>query len=239
MSVDVLLLPGLLCDHRLWSGQIEPLADLACVRTPGLSTYESIAQMADGVLRTAPEQFALAGFSMGGCVALEIASRAPLRVQRLALLSTNAAGLLPTVRRHYEESIASIEAGDLDGYLADAFPRYVAPARVSDRALWEAFSTMATSLGPAVAVRQMRALLDYPGFRGNLRDVVRPAVLICGDEDQRTPVAIHQEMARQIVGAQLKVIERSGHFTPLERPTAVTTAVRQWLQQPSAGEIAH
>lgn len=229
MSIDLLLLPGLLCDHRLWSHQIQFLADVACARTPDFTTCESIVRMADSVLRTAPERFALAGFSMGGCVALEIAFRAPLRVQRLALLSTNAEGLLPTVRQHYEESIASIEAGDLERYLTDAFPRYVAPGRVSDRALWEAFSTMATSLGPAVAVAQMRALLDYPGFRGNLGDVACPTMLICGDEDHRTPVAIHQKMARQIVGARLEVIEGSGHFTPLERPTAVAVALRQWL----------
>jgi pimeloyl-ACP methyl ester carboxylesterase len=230
VSVDLLLIAGLLCDHRLWSGQTQALADAARTRTPDLTPYESIAKMADAVLRTAPERFALAGFSMGGCVALEIIFRAPLRVQRLALLSTNAAGLLPSVRRHYEESIASIEAGELDRYLADAFPRYVAPTGVSDRALWEAFSAMATSLGAAVAVRQMRALLEYPGFGGNLRDIACPTVLVCGDEDHRTPVAIHQEMARQIFGAQLRVIEGSGHFTPLEQPTAVAFALREWLQ---------
>lgn len=232
--VDLLLIPGLLCDQRLWSSQIAALADAARAQTPDLTTYESIVEMADAVLRAAPEQFALAGFSMGGCVALEIVSRAPQRVQRLALLSTNAAGVLPTVRRHYEESIASIEAGQFAGYLADAFPKYVAAARASDSALWEAFSSMAMSLGATVAIRQMRALLDYPGFRWSLRDIVCPTMLICGDEDHRTPVAAHREMACHIFASQLRVIERSGHFTPLERPAAVAVALRDWLQMSPA-----
>src|SRR5271154_3020836 len=234
VTIELLLVPGLLCDHRLWVGQAPSLADAACVRVPDLTTYVSIVEMADSILGTAPARFALAGFSMGGCVALEIISRAPQRVQRLALLSTNAAGVLPSVRRHYEESIASIEAGELDNYLADAFPRYVAPVRASDRALWESFSAMATSLGAVVAVRQMRALLDYSAFRGCLQDIACPTMLICGDADHRTPVAIHQEMSRQIFGSQLRVIEGSGHFTPLERPTAVTDALRQWLQMSPA-----
>jgi pimeloyl-ACP methyl ester carboxylesterase len=91
---------------------------------------------------------------------------------------------------------------------------------------------MASRLGREVAVRQMWALLNYRGFPGNLREIVCPTVLICGDEDQRTPVAIHQEMAEQISGSQLRVIDRYGHFTPLEQPAAVADALPDWLRMP-------
>jgi pimeloyl-ACP methyl ester carboxylesterase len=130
---------------------------------------------------------------------------------RIARLST------PLVRQHYLESIEGIEADGLGPYLVDAFPRYVAPARARDPTLWETFRAMASRLRREVVVRQMRALLNYRGFPGNLREIVCPTVLICGDEDQRTPVAIHQEMAEQISGSQLRVIDRYGHFTPLEQ----------------------
>jgi pimeloyl-ACP methyl ester carboxylesterase len=186
--------------------------------------------MADAVLGQAPDRFALAGFSMGGCVALEVVARAPERVRRLALLSTSAHGLPPPVRQHLKGSIAGIEAGGLGAYLADAFPRYVAPERAHDPALWATFAAMAEGLGPAVALRQMRALLDYPGFRGDLGRIACPTAVICGREDRRTPVAIHEELARQIPGARLWVVERAGHFTPLEEPQAVADALRDWLR---------
>ena len=96
---DVLLLPGLLCDERLWAAQTAALADSARSRTSDLTAHESIAAMADAVLSQAPGRFAMAGFSMGGCVALEVAARAPDRVGRLALLSTSARGLSPPVRQ--------------------------------------------------------------------------------------------------------------------------------------------
>jgi pimeloyl-ACP methyl ester carboxylesterase len=185
--------------------------------------------MAEGVLDQIPGGFSLAGFSMGGCVALEVIARAPFRVRRLALLSTRPKGILPAVRKHYLESIASVEAGGLDTYLADAFPLYVAPARAHDQALWNIFLAMAKSLGPAVAVRQMHCLLAYEGFRGDLRRIDCPAVIICGREDRRTPVAVHEELAEQVPGAVLRVIERAGHFTPLEEPQAVTSAFLDWL----------
>ncbi len=229
---DVLLLPGLLCDERLWAAQTEALAGSARSRTCDLTAYESIAAMADAVLTQAPWRFAVAGFSMGGCVALEVVAREPERVCRLALLSTTARGLLPPVSRQLRDSISGIEADGLDDYLADAFPRYVAPERINDHELWGTFAAMGKSLGPAVAVRQIRALLEYPGFGGCLGRIACPTVMICGREDRRTPVASHEELVKQIPGAKLRVIEWAGHFTPLEKPEAVTETLRDWLEVP-------
>ena len=229
---EAIMLPGLLCNKRLWAEQSKGLVGSALLRTPGLTTYESIAAMAEGVLDQAPKRFALAGFSMGGCVALEVVARAPERVCRLALLSTSPWGVLPAVREHYLDSIAGIEAGGLDTYLVDAFPLYVAPERAHDRALWNIFASMAKSLGPIVAVRQMRSLLEYPGFRCDLGRIACPTAIICGREDRRTPVAVHEKVAGRIPKARLRVIERAGHFTPLEAPQAVTDALHEWLHAP-------
>jgi pimeloyl-ACP methyl ester carboxylesterase len=230
-AIDLVLIPGLLCDERLWAGQTHALSDIASCLTPDVTAYESIERMADAVLSRVPEQFALAGFSMGGCVALEIVARAPQRVRQLALLSTNAAGILPQVRDHYQRSIADIEVGGFEKYLLDAFPRYVATERAHDPVLWRDFSTMGRDLGAAVAMRQMRALLDYPGFSGGLGTILCPTALICGEQDQRTPVAAHRVMAGQIRRSELSVINGAGHYTPLERPSAVADALRQWLSR--------
>ncbi len=230
MQNELVLLPGLLCDRRLWVQQIAGLADVARSSVIDLSTCDSVDKMADVVLHQGPERFALAGFSMGGCVALEILARAPQRMRCLALLSTSAAGLLPAVRRHYEEVISNLEAGGMDAYLADAFPKYVAAGKARDESIRQTFFAMGRDLGTEVAVRQMRALLAYPGFRGALYQVACQTVLICGMEDQRTPVDVHREMAAAIPGAQLSVIAGSGHFTPLEEPAAVTETLRRWLE---------
>ncbi len=227
---DLVLVPGLLCNERLWAAQAIALADSAHVIIPDLTAYESVESMAEAVLDQVPGEFSLAGFSLGGCVALEVVQRAPDRARRLALLSTSPKGISPEVRKHYLDSIASIEAGSFDAYLAHAFPLYVAPERAHDRALWDIFATMARSLGPSVGVRQMRSLLGYHGFRGDLARIACPTVVICGREDRRTPVAVHEELAGRIPGARLRVIERAGHFTPLEEPQAVADELRDWLR---------
>lgn len=223
------LLPGLLCNAQLWQAQIAALASAAHAHVPDLGASNTIPAMVDAVLAQAPPRFALAGFSLGGLVALEIVPRAPHRVSGLALLSTNDAGLTPVVREHLAASIDGLEAGELDAYLEDAFPRYVASSRVHDRALWDTFAGMANHLGAAAGARQMRALLDYPGFRGDLARITCPTVVIAGRDDQRIPPSVQQEMAAQIPGATLRVIENAGHFIPLEQPAAVSAALQEWL----------
>jgi pimeloyl-ACP methyl ester carboxylesterase len=87
----LLLLAGTLCDARLWQQQAAALAELAHVTVADLSQAESITELATKVLDQAPdENFALAGLSLGGYVALEIMRQAPQRVLALALLDTSA-----------------------------------------------------------------------------------------------------------------------------------------------------
>ena len=91
---NLVLLPGLLCDAALWHHQLKYLGELADITVADFTNDDSMAGMAEAALAKAPEQFALAGLSMGGYVALEIMRRAPDRVTRLALLYTSAHGLM-------------------------------------------------------------------------------------------------------------------------------------------------
>ncbi len=88
----LLLLPGLLCDERLYGPQLAGLADVAEMAVADLTGDTSIEAMAQRVLADAPASFALVGLSMGGYVALEIVHRAPERVRRLARISHHHAG---------------------------------------------------------------------------------------------------------------------------------------------------
>src|SRR5258708_2837654 len=79
----LVLLPGLMCDRAAWGPQIEALSDVADARSMDWGVeHDSLGRMADAVLKTAPERFALAGHSMGGRVAFEVYRRAPQRISR-------------------------------------------------------------------------------------------------------------------------------------------------------------
>ena len=87
--MNLLLVPGLLCDPYLWSHQVDHLAEIAEVSVADITGGETMEELALEVLEHAPDRFALAGLSMGGYVANEIMRQAPDRVERLALLDTS------------------------------------------------------------------------------------------------------------------------------------------------------
>jgi pimeloyl-ACP methyl ester carboxylesterase len=225
----LLLIPGLLCDARLWREQIHGLAEGFSVTVADLTRGESIHEMADNVLAHAPQRFSLAGFSLGGQVALEMVRLAGERVERLALLSTTAGGVLPEVRTAIENAVSTIEQGCFDQYLQDAYSSCVHACRARDHVLRSTFLAMAQAVGPQAAVRQMRALLSVRKPFAHLDRIDCPTAIIAGEEDRRTTPAAHLELALSIRGSVLTMISDCGHFTPLEQPDSVTRALAAWL----------
>ena len=78
-KTPLILLPGLLCDEALWAHQVQTLTDIADVTVADMTLDDTVEDMAERVLKAAPERFALAGLSMGGYAALAIIRRAPER----------------------------------------------------------------------------------------------------------------------------------------------------------------
>jgi len=226
---SLVLIPGTLCDDRLWRHQVSGLEDLTEISVADITRQSTLAEMAADVLAHAPERFSLAGFSLGSQVALEIMQTAGERVERLALLSATHAGLLPPSTISLRQAIATIEQGGFEQYLEAAYVVYVAESRVNDAALKQVFLDMAHTVGTEAGLRQMRVLLQIVRPFSKLDQIRCPTVVIGGREDRRTTPAAHETLAKEIHGADLIMIEGSGHFTTLERPEMVTEALRRWI----------
>jgi pimeloyl-ACP methyl ester carboxylesterase len=226
----VVLVPGLLCDQDIWRGPIQRLSRSHDILCPGFLDHGSIEAMASHVLCRAPERFSLAGHSMGGRVALEIAARAPGRLERLALLSTGfrpaspgeAEGRSRLIRIALEEGMAALARHWL--------PPMLAPHRTRDAALIERLSAMVERATPRLFQRQIGALLTRPNAHRGLAAIPCPTAVIVGRLDAWSPLAQHEEMAALIPKARLSVIEDCGHMAPAEQPDAVAEALAAWMQ---------
>ena len=227
----LVLIPGLLCNESLWRGQIESLREDVHIIVSDVTRHDTIRDLAHDVLQTAPGRFCLAGFSLGSQIALEITCIARERIERLALLSaTTNRGLLPPVRAAVENAIAMIQQGDFAKYVEQSYTSYVHPLRAEDAGLKRVFIEMAQAVGPDAGLRQMRALLSITSAFTGLDQIDCPTAIIGGRQDRRTTPEAHEELAREIRGSVLTVIEESGHFTPLERSQQVTQAMYRWLR---------
>lgn len=226
---NLLLFPGLLCDRRLWQAQVEGLRHSAECTVADVSAADTIAAMATAAIaKMPPGPFAVAGLSMGGYVALEVARQAAARVKGLALLDT-------TARPDSEQATADrrrmmkLAETDFERVVNALLPRLLAPAHMRDAKLVAVVKAMAKDTGVEAYRRQQEAIIGRVDSRPHLGKIACPTLVLCGKEDALTPVALHEEMANAIPGARLVVAPQCGHLSPLEQPQVVTMNLVHWL----------
>ena len=198
---------------------------------PELYQCESIGDMAEAALGLAPERFALGGFSMGGYVAFEMLRRAPERIERLALIDTQASPDPPESTARRRAFVDQSKIGRFHGVTATLMPSLIHPSRLSDSAVTEPIVEMAALIGADGFAREQRAIMARPDSRPLLVDIKVPTVVISGRQDRTVPLARAEEMAADISHSQLVVLEQCGHMAPLEKPVEVAAALRRWLSQ--------
>lgn len=232
MPETLVLLPGMMCDARLFVPQIADLSRDHVVTVAPITQGERVEEIASAILDGLPAKFALAGLSMGGIVAMELLRRAPERITRIALMDTNPLAETPQTAAAYEPMIIGARAGRLDEVMRGFMrPDFLAPGPQRLSVLNKVFD-MARDLGPEILVRQVRALQRRRDQQAVLRKCKVPALVLCGEHDRLTPLKRHAFMAELIPSARLEVIADAGHLPTLEAPEAVTTALRAWLKQP-------
>ena len=232
MPEPLVLIPGMMCDARLYWPQMLALGRTRAVTVAPITTASSVGAMASAVLEASPHRFALAGLSMGGIVAMEVLRRAPERVTRVALMDTNCLPETPQMAAAREPHIVRVQAGRLEEVMRDELkPNYLAPGAGRVEVL-KTVMDMARSLGPQVFVAQSRALQRRPDQQKTLRHARQPALVLCGEHDALCPVKRHVFMAEIMPNAVRRVIPDAGHLPTLEQPEAVTAALEEWLAMP-------
>lgn len=230
MREPLLLLPGLLCDARLWRDVVPALEDVSEPAIPELWHDETVAAMADRALALvgcAP-RFAVAGLSMGGYVALEIARRFPDRLSRLCLLDTSARADTEEQTRRRRGLIALAKQGRFRGVTPRLLPQLLHESRL-ETPLADEVMEMAERVGVEGFLNQQRAIMGRADSRPSLAAVAVPALVGVGAHDALTPPHLAEEMAAAIPGARLAVFPGCGHLPTMEDPPAVAGAMRDWL----------
>jgi pimeloyl-ACP methyl ester carboxylesterase len=217
----LVLLPGMGCSPRLWAAAVPGAA------VPGRLDQPTVDGCVDRLLAQLPPRFALAGLSLGGIVAMALVRRAPQRVSRLCLASTNARGPTPQQRAAWAGQRARLAAGARARELqADLLPALL---HRRGRELDERVLAMADELGEWVLDAQLAAQDTRVDERPGLTRVRVPTLVLAAARDRLCPPARHEEIAELVPGARLVVLDDVGHLSPLEDPDAVAAALHGWM----------
>ena len=229
-TTPVFILPGLLEDSDCFEHQITRIRESALCSVADLTASDTIGLLARDALEQAPAgRFALAGHSMGGYVAFEILRLAPERIERLALLNTNARPDTPESTANRRRLMALAEK-DFPAVIEALTPRLMTPEALADPDKSGTVGAMALAAGKEAFVRQETAIIGRIDSRPHLAKIACPTLVVAGREDALMPLELLEEIARDVPKATLAVIERCGHIPSLERPEELTELLVSWLE---------
>ncbi len=188
-------------------------------------TLESVLEDLAGL---APRHFTLAGYSMGGRLALHAALAYPDRVQRLVLIGASPGIADPAQREERRRSdellAAEIERSSIDDFAT----RWAQTPVLAGLPAAAAARAHADRLGntPSGLARALRGLGTgtLPSLWGRLGELAMPVTLIVGERDHRF-VGVAEQMAGALPGARVAVVPGAGHAVHLWAPVAVADLI--------------
>jgi pimeloyl-ACP methyl ester carboxylesterase len=227
INATPLLLPGNMCDARLWPAAVR--AALPGAVDVALTGADRIDDLARAALAASDGPLVPVGFSLGGIVALAMARLAPARIAGLVLLDTNPAADLPERAAVRPRQQADVRAGRLEAVVVDELkPNYLAMANRGNAPMLTLLRDMALALGTDVFVAQSEALRTRPDQRDVLPTLDVPVFIACGAEDALCPVEWHAAMAATARRSALHIVAGAGHMLPLEQPEALAALLDDW-----------
>lgn len=236
---SIVLLHSFPADGRIWAGVAGILSQSFRVVTPNLHGFGknppaskvSIAEMAADVAGLIHElgigPCAIAGLSMGGYVAQQIARDHAAVIDRLILVDTKAAADNTAGRDARDATAAlAIEHGSA-AVFERMLPMLLGPD--ASPAVVEAARAIAQSQSPLTIAAASRAMRDREDFSAFLPSLTIPVHLIFGEYDATMPPDAARALQATLPSATLAFIGGAGHLSPLEKPADVAAAISSAL----------
>lgn len=241
----LVLVHGLADDHRAWRRALPELmlrhrVVMYDLRGHGQTSLGS----PDGTLRQLADDLAhllgaldvqqadVAGFSLGGTIAMRLALDHPELVHRMALVATSSR-VGRAACDWYRERAAMVESGDprlretLDRDTADVYAQ--SPEELEDGLLIRRQSTT-DPRGYGNACAAMAGLNAAP-LDPELPRIKAPTLIVASDRDQHCPPKAAEIIKAGIAGSRLEVFEGAGHPIPVERPAELARSINSFLAE--------
>lgn len=242
----LLLVHGFPLDHTMWQAQIDDLSrDFQVIAvdlrgfgrsdvTEGTVTMQQMAADLAALLRRLgiERPVTFCGLSMGGYIAWQFWQHHRPLLAQLVLCDTRAIGdardvaelRLATAERVITEGAALLAQTMLDKLFAPG-------TRLERPELVEAARRVICSTQPVGIAAALRGMAQHPDFTGQLSSIDVPTLVLCGADDEISPVAEMRQIAASIPQSQFVEVAGAGHMSPLESPGAVNEAIRNFLRR--------
>jgi pimeloyl-ACP methyl ester carboxylesterase len=168
----------------------------------------------------------LVGHSMGGVIVQILALTQAEVIKGIVLVGTGARlKVLPVIlngiKNNFEETVRMINQ--------------FAYSRKAPSDLIEKGVSMMLQCQPEVLYGDFLAC-DRFDLINEVEKIVLPTLLLCGDDDQLTPVKYSQFLHSRIKGSKLEILPNAGHMVMMEAPQAFNEKIREFISNPTFSE---
>ena len=230
------LIPGTLCDERMWTSLERALGDGYLYNHLPLHRSRTRADMRELIATHSAPQSHLVGFSLGAYLALEHAVTYPERIASLTLIANSARGLPPDEIATRQRVIAMLERNSYAGITRQRLRELLHPSHLDDEAITGLIKQMALDLGKEVLIAQFAQTFDRPDLMERLHALPFPVLIVGSEGDQLVASGDLAAMAERLPRATLHLLqEPSGHMVPLEAPAELAHAMQDFLNRLRSG----
>jgi pimeloyl-ACP methyl ester carboxylesterase len=239
----LILVHGLGDDHRAWRRSLPDLMLRHRVLLYDLRGHgQTSLGAAEGALRQLGDDLAalmaslsmskasVAGFSLGGTIAMRLGIEHPELVERLVLVATSSR-VGKSAAEWYAERVDMVNEGDprlretLDRDTADVYAE--SPSELEEGLLIRRQST-ADPRGYGNACAVMAALNAAP-LDPELSRISAPTLIVASDRDRHCPPKAAEIIAAGIPGSRLEIIPGAGHPIPVEKPRELAALINSFV----------
>jgi 3-oxoadipate enol-lactonase len=235
----LLLIHSLGTSLEMWAPQADALAGTYRVisydlRGHGLSeagdgpyTLALLAGDAAGLLAALGiERAHVAGVSLGGMIAQTLGIAHGARVRSLVLGDT-ASVIGP--KSNWDARAAAIRADGMGSLVDAVLARWFTAEFIEAKPeIARGFGAMLRRMPAEAYIAASFAVRDGD-TTADLGQIACPTLVLVGDQDVSTPPSAAEALRAAIPGARLATIEHAAHIPTVERPEAVTAAMRDFL----------
>ncbi|TDE03588.1 alpha/beta fold hydrolase [Flavobacterium hiemivividum] len=244
-AIPVIFLHGFPFNKSTWKSQLESLQSSRRViafdlRGFGKSHDEKTAlsidlftsDLIEFMDKLAIEKAIICGLSMGGYIALNAIHKYPERFEALILCDTQCIADTAEGKEKRYKAIDEIENGGLtefyEGFIKKLFHK---DSISSKKEIVANLSTVVFSNSQSSITRGLIAMAERSETCSTLGQISIPTLIICGREDELTPLEQSEFMNGKIKNSKLKVIDNAGHVSNLEQPAEFNNYLSNFLNE--------
>ncbi len=235
MKKHIICINGTLCTEDLWHHQVAHLSDSYTFSIPKIMGIDNIDDIAQDILKTAPDCFIMAGMSAGVPIALAvvrqlIAHNQLPRLEKIILIAGNPNGVSDTKQQHFESQQQFVTEHGLETYAKTILTQYIGDCHKNNTDITQKIIDMAMDFTPVEFHKHTDMLKSRPCSINTLKHICCPLLAISGMDDNLCTSSMHETMAKLAKNGMHIALKNTGHYINLENPLALNTHLRHFLK---------